>query len=153
MLILLIEKDFKVKIATVSEELLNTLDINAILALHTNDNVTAIRCPNDFKIPHPLLVSYLMVKPDSLSKTKKLVFYIDKVSLIDELHVMRRDKRNTTLAKLDLQMLIPNQATQTETSRQEIRDKYAQLQEEIETTDDLNRLGCILEQLIEKKEL
>jgi hypothetical protein len=48
-------------------------------------------------------------------------------------HDIRRAKRSEEFAPLDIKATIPSEATAAETARQEIRDKYAAMQTEIDT--------------------
>ena len=60
-------------------------------------------------------------------------------------HDVRRAKRAVELAPLDIQATIPAQATQAEAARQAIRDKYAEMQTEIDAAATPDELKSIIE--------
>ncbi len=59
-------------------------------------------------------------------------------------HEIRRDKRSKEFAPLDIQATIPAYAAQAEAARQEIRDRYAQMQIEIDQAQTPEQLKSIL---------
>ena len=59
-------------------------------------------------------------------------------------HEIRRAKRAQEFAPLDIQVTIPQYAAQAETARQEIRDRYAQMQIEIDAAQTPEQLKTIL---------
>lgn len=61
-----------------------------------------------------------------------IVINLDKAKNIA--HDMRRNKRAEEFAPLDVKATIPSEATAAEAARQVIRDKYAVIQTEIETS-------------------
>lgn len=56
---------------------------------------------------------------------------IDKAK--DIAHDIRRQKRNEEFAPLDIQATIPAKAEEAEAARQEIREKYAVIQNQIDS--------------------
>lgn len=59
-------------------------------------------------------------------------------------HEIRREKRSKEFAPLDIQATIPQYAAQAEIARQEIRDRYAQMQVEIDQAQTPEQLKSIL---------
>lgn len=59
-------------------------------------------------------------------------------------HDVRRAKRAAEFAPLDIQATIPAMATQAEAARQAIRDKYAEMQTEIDAAATPDELKSII---------
>lgn len=59
-----------------------------------------------------------------------IIVNIDKAKAIG--HDMRREERAKEFAPLDIQATIPAKAQEAEAARQEVRDKYAAVQAEID---------------------
>lgn len=59
-------------------------------------------------------------------------------------HDVRRAKRAAEFAPLDIQATIPAMATQAEAARQAIRDKYAEMQIEIDAAATPDELKSII---------
>lgn len=59
-------------------------------------------------------------------------------------HDIRREKRSKEFAPLDIQATIPMYAAQAEAARQEIRDRYAQMQIDIDAATTPEQLKSIL---------
>lgn len=59
-------------------------------------------------------------------------------------HEIRREKRSKEFAPLDIQATIPAYAAQAEAARQEIRDRYAQMQIEIDNAITAEQLKAII---------
>ena len=59
-------------------------------------------------------------------------------------HSKRRDARAAEFAPLDIQATIPALAEQAEAERQLVRDKYADIQTEIDTSNTVEELNEIL---------
>lgn len=59
-------------------------------------------------------------------------------------HDVRRAKRAAEFAPLDIQATIPAMATQAEAARQAIRDKYAEMQTEIDAAASPDELKSII---------
>jgi len=59
-------------------------------------------------------------------------------------HDIRRQKRTQEFAPLDIQATIPMYAAQAEAARQEIRDRYAQMQLDIDAANTPEQLRSIL---------
>lgn len=68
---------------------------------------------------------------------------IDKAKTIA--HDMRRAKRSTEFAPLDVEATIPARAAQAEEARQVIRDKYAAIQSEIDECPDCEALKTVVD--------
>lgn len=62
-------------------------------------------------------------------------------------HDMRRAKRSEEFKPLDIQATIPLFTESAEAQRQEIREKYAVIQEQIDTAADVQELTTIVEVL------
>jgi hypothetical protein len=59
-------------------------------------------------------------------------------------HQIRRQKRSQEFAPLDVQVTIPAYAAQAETARQEIRDRYAQMQIDIDAANTPEQLKQLI---------
>ncbi len=62
-------------------------------------------------------------------------------------HEKRRSARATELAPLDVQVTIPTMAEQAEAKRAEIRNKYAEIQVQIDEANSVDALKDIITQL------
>lgn len=62
-------------------------------------------------------------------------------------HEKRRAARALELAPLDIQVTIPTMSEQVEAKRQEIRDKYAAIQTQIDTAESVDVLKDIISEL------
>jgi hypothetical protein len=70
---------------------------------------------------------------------------IDKAKNI--VHEKRRAKRAEEFAPLDVKATIPSEAVAAEEARQAVRDKYAELQNQIDAADAVEVLTEIVEKL------
>ena len=75
-----------------------------------------------------------------------IVINIDKAKNIA--HGIRRDARAKEFAPLDIKANIPADAVEAEASRQLIRDKYAEIQVNINTANQVNELTDIVKGLL-----
>ena len=62
-------------------------------------------------------------------------------------HEKRREARTAEFAPLDVQVTIPAMAEQAEAKRQEIRDKYAAIQTQIDAAESVDVLKDIISEL------
>jgi hypothetical protein len=62
-------------------------------------------------------------------------------------HDKRRVVRSAEFAPLDIKATIPAEAAQAEAARQVIRDKHAQIQQQIDSASSVQELKAILDQL------
>lgn len=62
-------------------------------------------------------------------------------------HDKRRAARAVEFAPLDVEATIPAKAAQAEAARQAIRDKYADIQQQIDAAPDVDALKTIVEGL------
>lgn len=69
---------------------------------------------------------------------------IDKAKAIA--HDKRRIARSEEFAPLDIKVTIPAQATQAEAERQAVRDKYAQMQADIDAAQTLDQIKAAMPQ-------
>lgn len=69
---------------------------------------------------------------------------VDILKAKDISHNKRRARRAEEFATLDVQATIPAQASQAETARQSIRDKYAAIQDQIESSTTAEQLKAII---------
>ena len=76
---------------------------------------------------------------------------IDKAKLIA--HEKRREARAEEFKQLDIQATIPMLAEQAEQKRQEVRDKYAVMQTEIDGATDEQELKEAINDLLCSKKL
>ena len=67
---------------------------------------------------------------------------IDKAK--DIAHDIRRQKRNEEFAPLDIQATIPAKAEEAEAARQEIREKYAVIQNQIDSATTPDEIKQVL---------
>jgi hypothetical protein len=67
---------------------------------------------------------------------------IDKAKLIA--HELRRSERDSEFAPLDLKATIPSLASSAETQRQNIRQKYADIQIEIDNSKSIDELKTVV---------
>ena len=74
-----------------------------------------------------------------------IVINIDKAKEIA--HDMRRVKRSEEFVPLDLKVTIPSEATAAEAARQSVREKYATIQNNIDSASDVTELKTIVEAL------
>jgi hypothetical protein len=62
-------------------------------------------------------------------------------------HDKRRVVRSAEFAPLDIKATIPAETAQAEAARQVIRDKHAQIQQQIDSAASVQELKAILDQL------
>ena len=62
-------------------------------------------------------------------------------------HSKRREARTAEFAPLDIQVTIPTLAKQAEIERQNIREKYAEIQAQIKEANSVDALKDIITQL------
>jgi len=62
-------------------------------------------------------------------------------------HEVRRQKRSEEFAPLDIKATIPSEAVAAEAQRQAIRDKYAAIQNDIDSAPAIPELKMIVEML------
>lgn len=74
-----------------------------------------------------------------------IVINLDKAKNIA--HDMRRNKRAEEFAPLDVKATIPSEATAAEAARQVIRDKYAQVQADINAATTPDEIKAVLENM------
>ena len=72
---------------------------------------------------------------------------VDMLKAKEITHEKRRAARATELAPLDVQATIPATAEQAEAKRQEIRDKYAAIQTQIDEAESVDVLKDIISEL------
>ena len=65
-------------------------------------------------------------------------------------HDIRRSERAAEFAPLDIKATIPSEAVAAENSRQAIREKYAAIQNSIDSAQDINTLLNIVNTLKQK---
>jgi hypothetical protein len=65
----------------------------------------------------------------------------------DIAHDKRRAARSAEFAPLDIKATIPGEATAAEEARQAVRQKYAEIQTDIDTASDVTSLKQIVEAL------
>ena len=144
--ILIVNDDLSVNICVVTEEYARTSSIEQILKKHTYLGQKAFEVPKNFSIEHPTLTSYICADPVALKKGI-LKVSINKDQLVLDAHDTRRRVRQDILSKLDMNMLIPNEAETTEKKRQEIRELFAKHQEDIDNASSVTDAAKILELL------
>lgn len=69
---------------------------------------------------------------------------IDKAKAIA--HDKRRIARSEEFAPLDIKATIPSEAAQAEAARQAVREKYAQMQAEIDAAQTLDKIRAAMPQ-------
>jgi len=74
-----------------------------------------------------------------------IVINLDKAKNIA--HEVRREKRSAEFAPLDVKATIPSEAVAAEAERQAIRDKYAAIQNDIDSAPAIPELKMIVESL------
>ena len=74
-----------------------------------------------------------------------IIINLDKAKNIA--HDMRRAKRAEEFAPLDIKATIPSEAVEAETKRQEIRDRYTAIQNDINSAPGVEELKIIVESL------
>lgn len=67
---------------------------------------------------------------------------LDKAKAIA--HEVRRAKRAAEFAPLDIKATIPSEAAAAESARQDIRDKYAEMQQQIDAAQSPDQLKEII---------
>ena len=72
---------------------------------------------------------------------------VDMVKAKEIAHAKRREARSLELSPLDVQVTIPTLAEQTEIERQKIRDKYAEIQVQIDEANSVDALKDIITKL------
>ena len=72
---------------------------------------------------------------------------VDMVKAKEIADEKRREARNLELSPLDVQVTIPTLAEQAEIERQKIRDKYAEIQAQIDEANSVDSLKNIITQL------
>lgn len=68
---------------------------------------------------------------------------IDKAKNIA--HDVRRAKRAEEFAPLDVKATIPTEAAAAEAARQEVRERYAEMQQQIEAAQSAEQLKAIIQ--------
>lgn len=71
-----------------------------------------------------------------------IVINLDKAKQIS--HEKRRAARAEEFAPLDIQATIPAKAAEAEAARQEIRDRYAQIQAQMDAAQSVDELKALL---------
>ena len=74
-----------------------------------------------------------------------IVINLDKAKNIA--HDIRRNKRAEEFAPLDVKATIPSEATAAEAARQVIREKYAQVQADINSATTPDEIKAVLENM------
>lgn len=59
-------------------------------------------------------------------------------------HDIRRESRAKEFAPLDIKATIPNEASDAESARQIVRDKYAAMQIEIDTAENVDQIKAAI---------
>jgi hypothetical protein len=72
---------------------------------------------------------------------------IDMTKAKDIAHEKRRAARTTEFAPLDIKATIPSEAAAAEEARQAVRQKYAEIQTNIDAASDVTSLKQIVEAL------
>jgi hypothetical protein len=72
---------------------------------------------------------------------------IDMTKAKDIAHEKRRAARSAEFAPLDIKATIPGEATAAEEARQTVRQKYAEIQTNIDAASDVTSLKQIVEAL------
>jgi hypothetical protein len=67
---------------------------------------------------------------------------IDKAKTIA--HDKRREARSSEFAPLDIKASIPSEATEAETARQAVRDKYATMQTAIDAATTTEQIKAVM---------
>lgn len=70
---------------------------------------------------------------------------IDKAKAI--VHEKRRAARSAEFAPLDIKATIPSEVADAEAARQAVREKYADIQKQIDAVTDVDTLKTIIESL------
>lgn len=74
-----------------------------------------------------------------------IVINLDKAKEIS--HDKRREARSAEFAPLDIKATIPSEAVAAEEARQQVREKYAAIQTNIDSATDVATLKTIVEEL------
>lgn len=74
-----------------------------------------------------------------------IVINLDKAKEIS--HDKRREARSAEFAPLDIKATIPSEAVAAEEARQQVREKYAAIQMNIDSATDVATLKTIVESL------
>lgn len=74
-----------------------------------------------------------------------IIINLDKAKNIA--HDIRRFKRSQEFAPLDIKATIPSEAESAEVQRQAIREKYSQIQLDIDNIDNVDALKSILDNI------
>lgn len=72
---------------------------------------------------------------------------VDLLKAKEIVHEQRRKARAAELTPLDVQVTIPTMSEQAEAKRAEIRDKYAEIQVQIDEANSVDALKDIITQL------
>lgn len=113
------------------------IPIEDVMAASVPDNVDAIVVEED------VLPTYRTFR-DAWAKDNKTVYTdLAKAKLIA--HDMRRTKRSIEFAPWDIQATIPAKAAEAEAARQEIRDRYAIIQANIDSAQNVEELKTIVD--------
>ena len=76
-----------------------------------------------------------------------MAIVIDLTKAKNIAHEVRREKRNAEFAPLDIKATIPAVAAEAEAERQAIRDKYAQIQADIDSAPSVEELKFVVENI------
>ena len=76
-----------------------------------------------------------------------MAIVIDLTKAKDIAHDKRRVARSAEFAPLDIKATIPSEATAAEAARQQVREKYAEIQANINAANDVTALKQIVESL------
>jgi hypothetical protein len=71
-----------------------------------------------------------------------IIINIDKAKAIA--HDKRREARSAEFAPLDIKATIPSEATEAETARQAVRDKYAAMQTAIDLASTIDEIKAVM---------
>ena len=71
-----------------------------------------------------------------------IIINLDKAKNIA--HDKRRAARAAEFAPLDIKATIPSEAAQSEVARQQIREKYAVMQNQIDSAESIDQLKTLL---------
>ena len=75
------------------------------------------------------------------------MIHIDMIKAKEIAHEKRREARTAEFAPLDAQVTIPTMSEQAEAKRAEIRNKYAEIQAQIDGANSVDSLKDIITQL------
>lgn len=126
-------------ILTPSEEILENEDYEELISKDIPQDVTSYTI-EDEDLPTDIVFRDAWELTDG-----KVTINLNKSKEIS--HKFRRQKRALELKQYDLEATIPSLAEQAEAQRQIIRDKYDNIQTEIDDAEDIETLEKIVQEL------